>query len=41
MPSDYGLKLTPGELEDLVSFLHDAGSGARAPEIKEKEDDEQ
>jgi cytochrome c oxidase cbb3-type subunit III len=41
MPSDYGVKLTPGELDDLVSFLHDAGSSAKAPQKKEKEDDEQ
>jgi len=39
MPSDYRLKLTPGELDDLVSYLHDAGSGAKPPE--KKEDDEQ
>ena len=39
MPSDYGLKLTPGELDDLVSFLRDAGGGVKAPE--KKEDDEQ
>ncbi len=39
MPSDYSLKLTPGELDDLVNYLHDAGSGAKAPE--KKEDDEQ
>jgi len=39
MPSDYRLKLTPDELDDLVSYLHDAGSGAKVRE--KKEDDEQ
>lgn len=40
MPTDYGTRLTPAELNDLVSFLTRSGAGRQTTSQRSKEQDE-
>ena len=40
MPSDYAQKLTPAQMDDLVSYLASVGARARVPVTKENDDEQ-
>ena len=41
MPTDYGKRLTPAELNDLVSFLMDQDTSSTTPNAARSEDNNQ